>query len=589
MIPPEFIQSLLSRVDIVDVIERHVPLKRAGTNYAACCPFHTEKTPSFTVSPIKQFYHCFGCSAHGTAISFLIEYVGLSFIEAVKDLAGQVGMVVPDNDLPRRPKDGAGNEVSIEALHEALRAAMHYFREQLKDSDKAVGYLKQRGVSGEIAAKFGLGYAPDGWQNLAVVFPDYQSAAVLAQAGLVIDSAPDNGRGARRYDRFRERVMFPILDAKGNVIGFGGRVIRSADGKSEPKYLNSPETVLFEKGRELYGLVQARRAIRDSRVVVVVEGYMDVVALAQHEVANVVATLGTATTGIHVQKLLRQADHVIFSFDGDPAGRAAAWRALEASLPELLDKKQISFLFLPAEHDPDSFIRQFGKDVFTAKINDSLPLSEFFLRQLMTGADLRSQEGRAQLLESAKPLVQKIKAPIFSLQIRKRLAEAAGLAQSEVDREYGIRYSAGFRRAALSRGPRRTPSLARRLLKCLIADPLLALRPEITIPQEPTPEGDAVPVIVDYIRAAPANISAGALLYGFTGSSHAQLLADIQGEILAEWNDDFDLQAEFGKLLADMANLDRDRKIDSLLEKSKREGWNEHDKALYRQLTAIKA
>ena len=584
MIPPEFIQSLLARVDIVDVIEHHVPLKRAGTNFAACCPFHNEKTPSFTVSPTKQFYHCFGCGAHGTAISFLIDYAGLSFIEAVKDLAGQIGMTVPESQAPRCPKDASGSEVGIETIHEALRTAMHYFRSQLKQSEKAIAYLKQRGVSGEVAAKYGLGYAPDGWQNLTGEFGDY-AAPVLLQAGLVIDSA----EGSRRYDRFRDRVMFPILDAKGNVIGFGGRVIDANDGaKSEPKYLNSPETPVFEKGRELYGLVQARRAIRDSSSVIVVEGYMDVVALAQHGVENVVATLGTATTGTHVQKLLRQADHIIFSFDGDRAGRAAAWRALGNSLPELVDKKHISFLFLPTEHDPDSFIREFGKAGFEEKLRDALPLSEFFLRELRAGVNLRSQEGRAQLSENAKPLVQKIKAPIFSLQIRKRLAAEVGLTQAELDREYGIRPDFRSSRAPLARQPRRAPSLARRLLKCLVAEPPLALDPGLTSPEEPTPEGDAVPMVMGFVRSASATVSSGALLYGFADSPHEPLLAEIRGEILTDWGDDFDIQSEFQKVMADMAEQERERKIDALLKKSEREGWSEQDKTLYRQLTALK-
>ena len=579
MIPPEFIQSLLARVDIVDVVERHVPLKRSGSNFAACCPFHNEKTPSFTVSATKQFYHCFGCGAHGTAISFLMEYAGLSFVEAVNDLAGQMGMTVPESQPRARVQDTSGNVVSVEAIHQTLRTAMNYFRGQLKLSEKAIAYLKQRGVSGEVAAKFGLGYAPDGWQSLTGEFSDYQSA-VLMQAGLVIDS-PEG----RRYDRFRDRVMFPILDPKGNVIGFGGRVL----GEGEPKYLNSPETPVFEKGRELYGLVQARRAIREKSSVIVVEGYMDVVALAQHGVENAVATLGTATTDIHVQKLLRQADHIIFSFDGDRAGRAAAWRALENSLPELLDKKQISFLFLPSEHDPDSFIREFGRTGFEEKVRDAVPLSEFFLRELKAGVNLHSQEGRAQLSQNAKPLVQKIKAPVFSLQIRKRLAEEVGLTQAELDREYGLRPGMRVPSRVLARPARRAPSLARRLLKCIVAQPSLALDPGISSPDEPTAEGDAVPEVVGFIRSAPAAVSTGALLHGFTGSLHEALLGEIQGEMLTEWGDDFDIEAEFRKVLADMVDRERDRKIDALLKKSEREGWDEQDKKLYRQLIAPKA
>jgi DNA primase len=583
MIPPEFIQSLLARVDIVDVVERHLPLKRAGANFSACCPFHNEKTPSFTVSQTKQFYHCFGCGAHGTAISFLMEYAGLSFVEAVKELAGQVGMIVPESQPRARAEPAAAGAVSVEAIRDVLRAAMHFYRGELKKSERAIAYLKQRGLSGEVAAKFALGYAPDGWQNLTPEFSDYQSDLLL-QSGLVIDSPAENGRPARRYDRFRDRIMFPILDAKGNVIGFGGRVL----GEGEPKYLNSPETPVFEKGRELYGLVQARRAIRDSSSVIVVEGYMDVVALAQHGVENVVATLGTATTGNHVQKLLRQADHVIFSFDGDRSGRAAAWRALENCLPELADKKRISFLFLPKEHDPDSFVREFGRNSFEEKLRDAVPLSEFFLRELKAGASLRSQEGRAQLLENAKPLVQRIRAPIFNLQIRKRLAEEVGVTQVELEREYGARPGAA-RQAILGRTARRAPSLARRLLKCLLAEPSLALDPALSAPDEPSLEGDAAPAVIGSVRAAPANASTASLLYALSGSPHENLLVEIQGEILAEWGESYDVQAEFQKVMADMAERERERKIDALLKKSEREGWSEQDKTLYRQLTALKA
>ncbi|MGH8622058.1 MAG: DNA primase, partial [Burkholderiales bacterium] len=323
MIPQSFIQDLLGRVDIVEVVDRHVKLKRAGANYVACCPFHSEKTPSFTVSPTKQFYHCFGCGAHGTAVGFLMEHGGMGFVEAVKDLAQSVGMTVPE---VRSESERRRAEVG-ESLHEVLLRAAHHYRAQLKEAAHAIDYLKKRGLSGEIAKRFGIGYAPDEWQGLAAAFTDYEGKA-LAEAGLV--KANDDGR---RYDVFRNRIVFPIVDGRGNVIGFGGRIV----GEGEPKYLNSPETPVFEKGRELYGLYQARRAIRDAGRVLVVEGYMDVVALAQSGIEFAVATLGTATTPLHVQRLLRQTDEIVFCFDGDEAGRRAAWRALEVSLPQLVD------------------------------------------------------------------------------------------------------------------------------------------------------------------------------------------------------------------------------------------------------------
>src|SRR5688572_12472898 len=322
MIPQTFIQDLLGRVDIVEVVDRYVKLKRAGANYVACCPFHSEKSPSFTVSPSKQFYHCFGCGAHGTAVGFMIEFGGMGFVEAVKALAQTVGMTVPE-DVSKHSHRGSEEADEVRA---ALLTAAKYYRTALKASPRAVEYLKSRGLSGEVARDFGIGYAPDGWQNLSGAFADYAAKALLT-AGLL----KQNEEG-KRYDLFRDRIMFPIVDVRGNVIGFGGRVLDTG----EPKYLNSPETPVFEKGRELYGLYQARRAIRDAGRVVVVEGYMDVVALAQHEVGYAVATLGTATTGIHVQKLLRQSDEVVFCFDGDAAGRRAARKALEVSLPELV-------------------------------------------------------------------------------------------------------------------------------------------------------------------------------------------------------------------------------------------------------------
>ncbi|MDQ3027202.1 MAG: DNA primase, partial [Pseudomonadota bacterium] len=373
MIPQDFIQSLLGRVDIVDVVDRHVKLKKAGANFSACCPFHNEKTPSFTVSPSKQFYHCFGCGVHGNAIGFLMEYSGLAYPEAIRALAETVGMPVPEA-RGRPDKPGAAPAPGLAAR---MMDALTYYRAELKKSKVAIDYLKGRGLSGEIAARYGVGFAPDGWQNLEAVFTDYATGP-LKDTGLIIDSEAEGEKKSRRYDRFRNRVMFPILDARGNVIGFGGRVI----GEGEPKYLNSPETPLFEKGRELYGLYQARRAIRDANQVLVVEGYMDVVALAQHGVENAVATLGTATTPFHLSKLLKLADNVVFCFDGDSAGRKAAWRALEVGLPVLADGKVVSFLFLPPEDDPDTYVRREGKEGFLQAVAAAKPLSQFLLAEL---------------------------------------------------------------------------------------------------------------------------------------------------------------------------------------------------------------
>ena len=420
MIPNDFIQSLLSRVDIVDVIERYVPLKKAGSNMMACCPFHSEKSPSFTVSPTKQFFHCFGCGAHGTAIGFLIEHAGMTFPEAVEQLAQQAGLTVPKTTSS--DAGGGARKDALAQLSELLDAAAVYYKNQLKSSLRAIAYLKQRGLTGEIAARFRLGYAPDGWQNLEGTVPDYADKA-METAGLVI--VGDNGR---RYDRFRDRIMFPITDAQGRNIGFGGRVIDSG----EPKYLNSPETPLFVKGRELYGLFQARVAIRDAGMVIVVEGYMDVVALAQQGVGYVVATLGTATTGEHVRKLFRQAERIIFCFDGDAAGQRAAWRALENALPALTDGKETAFLFLPEEHDPDSYIREFGRAGFEKMLDRSVPLSEYFIEELERRHPPATAEGRAALVAAAKPYFESLAAPLLRLLLTKRLAEATGLTEGEL-------------------------------------------------------------------------------------------------------------------------------------------------------------
>ena len=360
MIPAGFLQDLLSRVDIVDVVGRHVELKRGGANLMGLCPFHAEKSPSFSVSPVKQFYYCFGCGASGDAIRFLTEHTGMSFVDAVTELAQSVGMQVPQEQVSpeERERRQRLSERRLSLTDVLQRAAQHY-RNQLKASPEAIAYLKGRGLSGEIAARFGLGYAPPGWRGLASVFPSYDDP-LLEEAGLVrtsTDDAEAPAEARKRYDWFRHRVMFPIRAVGGEIIGFGARVLDD----SKPKYLNSPETPVFSKGRELYGLFEARQAIRDRGCALVVEGYMDVVALAQSGIGNAVATLGTACTPDHIQKLFRFTDSVVFSFDGDAAGRRAAGRALEAALPHATDLRQVRFLFLPPEHDPDSYRARAGR------------------------------------------------------------------------------------------------------------------------------------------------------------------------------------------------------------------------------------
>ena len=447
MIPQSFIQELLARVDIVDVVGKHVRLKKGGANWMGLCPFHGEKSPSFTVSPTKQFYHCFGCGAHGSAIGFLMEHAGLGYVDAIHELAREAGLSVPDDggpaDARRRDPD----------LLETLAAAARFYKLRLKDAPHAIEYLKGRGVSGETAARFGIGYAPDGWRGLEAAVPDY-SAATLVESGLVIESEPDakdpkdSGR-RRRYDRFRDRIMFPIRNPRGQVIGFGGRVL----GQGEPKYLNSPETPLFSKGRELYGLFEGRDAIRAADCVIVVEGYMDVVMLAQHGVRHAVATLGTATTALHVQKLLRLVDRVVFAFDGDAAGRRAAWRALEACLPHAADTKRIDFLFLPPEHDPDSFVRERGAEGFAESLAATQPLSEFLMRELAGRVDLATPEGRARFQAEARPLLLAMPPAALRLQLVQTVAGKVGIRGEDL-----LRYLAadsGDGRSGQGSAPRR--------------------------------------------------------------------------------------------------------------------------------------
>ncbi len=430
-IPQSFIQELLARADVVEIVGRYVQLKKGGANFMGLCPIHAEKSPSFTVSPAKQFYHCFGCGKHGDAINFLMEQTGMSFIEAVRDLAQHYGLQVPEDEASPQDRARAAEQRQKQAtLSDVLEKAGEAYRKQLKSSARAIDYLKGRGLSGEIAKHFGLGYAPEGWRSLASVFPNYDDP-LLVESGLVIASEGEDGGDGKRYDRFRDRIMFPIRNVKGECIGFGGRVL----GDEKPKYLNSPETPVFSKGHELYGLFEARNAIRDAGYVLVTEGYMDVVALAQLGFPNAVATLGTACTTDHVQKLFRFTDAVVFSFDGDAAGRRAARRALDGALPYASDVRSIKFLFLPAEHDPDSYIRAHGKDAFARCVSEAVPLSRFLIESAREGCDLGSAEGRAHLASNARPLWQQL--PDGALK-RQLLGEIAGLVQLDAQELAGL-------------------------------------------------------------------------------------------------------------------------------------------------------
>lgn len=572
MIPESFVQELLARVDIVDVVERHIQLKKAGANYQACCPFHSEKTPSFTVSPAKQFFHCFGCGAHGSAIGFVMQYAGLGFVEAVEDLANNLGMPVP-----REVGAHSQQKARQAPLTERMARAARFYKDQLKLSPTAIDYLKGRGLTGEIAARYGLGYAPDEWQGLQRIFDDY-AAPALAECGLVIDSEQ-----GRRYDRFRDRIMFPILDQRGNVIGFGGRVLGAAqaavaDGApAGPKYLNSPETPLFQKGQELYGLPQARQAIRAEDRVIVVEGYMDVVALAQYGIANAVATLGTATTSTHVRKLLRQAAQVVFCFDGDNAGRKAAWRALEASLDVLSDDKLVGFIFLPAEHDPDSFVRAEGTAAFRQLTLQPTTLTEFLLRELKSGADLATAEGRARLVYEAKPYLVKLAAPLLRLQLTRAVAEAAALGPAEVEMQCGLKpQSRGRPAPPRTRQRPALHALERTLLVTVLHRPERAARLPLDLIAQDNAEGAALVAVAEATlhAALPAGNhgsagNLGQLLEYFRGSVHEDIIATLSGQIEADSDDEGEQEEVFIDTIERLRARALSRQIDALNAKAR--------------------
>lgn len=535
-IPEDFIQQLLDRTDIVEVIERYVPLKKAGANnYQARCPFHNEKTPSFTVSPAKQFYHCFGCGAHGTAIAFLMEYAGMNFPDAVRELAQRVGMRVPES----LDDDSSADRRVRERLYQVMEQAAQFYRAELKNSERAVAYLKRRGLNGETAAQFGLGYAPDDWNGLRRALPDYQDPA-LEKAGLVITGDD------KRYDRFRDRVMFPIRDQQGRAIAFGGRIIDAG----EPKYLNSPETELFHKGRELYGLAENRREIQKADRVVVVEGYMDVVMLSQHGVREAVATLGTAIGADQVRRLFRLADQVVFAFDGDAAGRRAAWRALENALPQLLDGKRAGFLFLPEGEDPDSFVRQAGADAFRRLCEQALPLSEFLLAELKAKTDLASQEGRVRLAKLAEPyLAQLTQAPLLARALRGRVAELSGL---PTGRRLPVVGSANRPRVRSQRGSRLSPW---HTLLCAVLDKPERAQRLTDLPDTADPSGRALRVVLDRLRALPEPVSIGRLVESLADNEYHDLLRQAVEESLRWEQLDYDIEADLRGALESIREL----------------------------------
>jgi DNA primase len=592
-IPRAFIDELLARTDIVEIIGSRVPLKKAGREWKACCPFHGEKTPSFTVSQQKQFYHCFGCGAHGTALTFLMEHDRLPFPEAVEDLAGRAGLEVPR-------EAGAGPDPRDRLLDDlyALTANVdQHLRDALKESERAKDYLKRRGLVGETAARYHLGYAPAGWDVVLKKFgaTDAGRQALLA-AGLIIERAPDQQKssGPGFYDRFRDRIMFPIRDSRGRVVGFGGRVI----DQGEPKYLNSPETPLFHKGRELYGLYEARQELRNIQRLLVVEGYMDVVRLAQAGIHYAVATLGTATTPEHLNRLFRVTGDVVFSFDGDRAGRQAAWRALETCLPFAKEGRQLKFLFLPEGHDPDTLVAAEGREAFEARLEGALPLSEYLVRHLAAEIDLASVDGRARLAELARPLIARIPEGVYrellvdrlAREVRMpapRLAELLGLGEGSArPSTTGAGPGPEPRRARPARSAGRG-SLVSQAIARVVQQPAAALG--IPDPESLRLAGDrGLDVLAELIEMAQAepHLSPAQLVERWRDRPEHERLAELAALPLPE----LEPAAVAGELAAAVSRLAAEagpeRRLDELIDKAASEGLSDEEKRELRELQA---
>ena len=577
MIPQDFIDDLIARADIIEVLGRRIQLKKAGREFKACCPFHDEKTPSFTVSPSKGFYHCFGCGAHGTAIGFLMEFDHMSFVEAIEALAGMMGVDVPrdESDRPARRYD---------ELFSLMGSVENHWQACLRDNPGAVDYLKQRGIDGATAKRFGIGYAPDSWSDVLDKFGKTTEAAErLLATGLVIRK--DNGK---HYDRFRDRIMFPIRDTRGRTIGFGGRAL----GDGEPKYLNSPETVLFHKGRELYGLYEARQALRQIDQLVVVEGYMDVVALSRHGIDFSIATLGTATTSDHLDRIFRLTDNVVFSFDGDRAGRAAAWRALENALPQVREGRQIRFVFLPEKHDPDTYVNEFGADGFMQAIDEGIALSDFLIGELSSQVDMTTIDGKARLAELAKPLINDIPPGVYRELLIDSLADTVGLSAAKLERMLGQARDSknrpapkpadeGKRRRSVSASGR--PSVVRRAITLLLNYPESVNKLDIEmLAGVKRPGVDLLHDLIETIQKEP-NITTAGLLERWRHDDKGRHLGKLAAiEVPAE--EDFDASAELAACLDQLAAAGRRERIDFLIEKQKVSSLTDEEKAEFRAL-----
>ena len=568
LIPERFIDELLARVDIVDVVQPRVPLKRAGREWTACCPFHDERTPSFYVSPAKQFYHCFGCGAHGSAVRFLMEYERLEFPDAVEELAQSVGLTVPHEGGPARPREDHTD------LYALLDAAAGFYQRALPDSAAAKAYCKKRGLDTSIIERFRIGWAPGGWDAVKRALGTSDGRVkMLEQAGML-----STGEKGKQYDRFRERLMFPILDRRGRVIAFGGRILEG-DG---PKYLNSPETPLFHKGRELFALWQVRQANAKLERLIVVEGYMDVVSLHQAGVTQAVATLGTATTNEHAELLFRAAPDVFFCFDGDRAGRSAAWRALESVLPRMRDGRQAFFLFLPEGEDPDTLVRKEGPEGFEARLKEATPLSEYFYAYLSHDVNVATLDGRARLAEHAKPLLAKLPDGAFR-----------DLMFAELEKRTGVRGETSRpmpapRRDAASPGgaPRRT--LVRSAIAMLLANPALAQ--DVTLPyafaELDKPGIPLLTELLDFLQERPG-VNTALLLEHFAGREES---AALQKLALTEFPGEPEaLRAEFVDALRKLGEQTTQQRLDALIRKQSEASLDDAEKTELRTLLARKA
>ena len=577
-IPQSFIDELVGRTDIVELIGARVPLKKSGREFKACCPFHDEKSPSFWVSPDKQFYHCFGCGAHGTSLGFLMNYDRLSFPEAIEELASRAGVEIPRDT---RPDDGRNREdADLAAL--MARVAAHW-AQQLPGNRRAAEYIARRGLSPETLQKFSIGYAAQSWNDVLQRFgAQARDRQALLAAGLVIERDAAAGPGGDKlYDRFRDRIMFPIRDARGRVIAFGGRII----DQGEPKYLNSPETSLFHKGRELYGLYEVRQSRQTLRRLMVVEGYMDVVRLHQAGIEYAVATLGTATTPEHLKRAFRLVNEIVFAFDGDRAGRAAAWRALDDALPEVREGRQLRFLFLPEGHDPDTLVGAEGKQAFEQRLEGALPLSEYLVQEITAQADLAHADGRARFAEIARPLVARIPEGVYRELLIERLAEAIRLPSNRLKELWAAANTAApARRDESAReSPRSAPragqsagrgGLMRQAVLTLVHHPRIATELAAadleTLAELDEPGADILRALIEDLRRTPCT-STGQLLERWRDRPEAERLNRLAAiETLIA--DAAAALREFRNALSRMQAEQWKRRLDLLLEKEKAEG-----------------